>query len=299
MILTILLLGAVGIGGLFAYQNRHEIQQDVIGHDVPEAVTFEELEVVADEVVGGNDELEDADVSSNEKVASPTDEDSARNDVLEVADDAGDIIDEEILDLTDVGANATKLASINLAIPFTSQAPHSNWDLPYQEACEEASVLMAVSFFDKELVNLSSADEADEAILSVVAFETDKYDLFLDTTAAETKRFAEAMYPGYGFDLLSNPSVDDIKTALSNGSPVIVPAAGRELGNPNFTGAGPLYHMLVLRGYTDSTFVTNDPGTRNGNGYVYKQKTIMDAMGDWNAGDPANGAKVVIVVTKK
>ena len=43
LILTILLLGAVGIGGLFAYQNRHEIQQDVIGHDVPEAVTFEEL----------------------------------------------------------------------------------------------------------------------------------------------------------------------------------------------------------------------------------------------------------------
>ena len=90
-----------------------------------------------------------------------------------------------------------------------------------------------------------------------------------------------------------------MKSALANGSPIIVPAAGRELANPNFTGAGPLYHMLVVRGYTDSTFVTNDPGTRNGNGYVYKQKIIMDAMGDWNGGDPANGAKVVIVVTKK
>ncbi len=289
LILTILLLGAVGIGGLFAYQNRHEIQQDVIGHDVPEAVTFEELEVVADEV----EELPIAD-EDDEVVEVAEDEPVV---IEDEADD--DVIDTEILDLTDVGANATKLASINLAIPFTSQAPHSNWDLPYQEACEEASILMAVSFFDKELVNLSSADSADEAILSVVEFETDKYDLYLDTTAAETKRFAEAMYPGYSFDLLSNPSVDDIKTALSNGSPVIVPAAGRELGNPNFTGAGPLYHMLVVRGYTDSTFVTNDPGTRNGNGYVYKQKTIMDAMGDWNGGDPANGAKVVIVVTKK
>src|SRR3989344_7954888 len=27
-------------------------------------------------------------------------------------------------------------AEVNLAVPFTSQAPTGNWDLPYQEACE-------------------------------------------------------------------------------------------------------------------------------------------------------------------
>ncbi|HJN85021.1 MAG TPA: hypothetical protein QF873_01730, partial [Patescibacteria group bacterium] len=103
LILTILLLGAVGIGGLFAYQNRHEIQQDVIGHDVPEAVTFEELEVVADEV----EELPIAD-EDDEVVEVAEDEPVV---IEDEADD--DVIDTEILDLTDVGANATKLASIN------------------------------------------------------------------------------------------------------------------------------------------------------------------------------------------
>ena len=33
---------------------------------------------------------------------------------------------------------------INLPVPFTPQAPHANWELPYQEACEEAAVLMSI-----------------------------------------------------------------------------------------------------------------------------------------------------------
>src|SRR3989344_4828168 len=37
-------------------------------------------------------------------------------------------------------------AEVNLKVPFTSQAPTGNWDLPYQEACEEASALMAIRY---------------------------------------------------------------------------------------------------------------------------------------------------------
>ena len=37
-----------------------------------------------------------------------------------------------------------KQASIR--VPFTSQAPYKDWDDPYQEACEEASVIM-VDYF--------------------------------------------------------------------------------------------------------------------------------------------------------
>jgi len=32
--------------------------------------------------------------------------------------------------------------SYNLGVPFTSQAPEANWQIPFKEACEEASVLM-------------------------------------------------------------------------------------------------------------------------------------------------------------
>ena len=32
--------------------------------------------------------------------------------------------------------------TMNLSVPFTSQAPEQNWDEPWQDACEEAAVLM-------------------------------------------------------------------------------------------------------------------------------------------------------------
>jgi hypothetical protein len=79
---------------------------------------------------------------------------------------------------------------------------------------------------------------------------------------------------------------------------VIVPAAGRLLGNPYFTAPGPIYHMLILRGYTASNqFISNDPGTKRGESYVYSVDTIMNAMHDWNNGEEiTEGAKRVLVV---
>jgi hypothetical protein len=274
--ITLIVL-ALAIGGYYAYANRFEIQQNVASSDVAEPQTYNEISTLPI-----NDDREDED----EVVEEP---------IIESPDDV--VADDTPIDLDDV-ADSTA-SSVNLAVPFTSQAPHANWDLPYQEACEEASVLMAVSYYDDALVNISTPDFADQAILEVVSFETRNYNLYLDTSAVETKRFAEAMYPDYSFDLIHDPTVANITDAISDGYPVIVPASGRELGNPFFTGEGPLYHMLVVRGFTDSSFVTNDPGTRSGEAFVYKKQVLMDAIGDWNNGDPANGEKVVIVVKKK
>src|SRR3990167_747254 len=48
---------------------------------------------------------------------------------------------------------------VNLDIPFTSQAPHLNWDQPYQDFCEEASILMAVQYVHGEPIpNTDFAD---------------------------------------------------------------------------------------------------------------------------------------------
>jgi len=90
--------------------------------------------------------------------------------------------------------------------------------------------------------------------------------------------------------------VEDIKRQLVAGRPVIVPSAGRLLGNPFYNQPGPIYHMLVLRGYTKTKFITNDPGTRRGEGYQYSFDVVMQAMRDWNNGDVLNGRKVVLVI---
>ena len=185
----------------------------------------------------------------------------------------------------------------NLAIPFTSQAPHSNWDMPYQEACEEASILMSIWFIDE--VTSRTKDEADQEILELVAWQEEEFGYYKDTTAEETLHIIHKRFKLTDAYIIENPTIRDITDAIAFGYPVIVPAAGKLLDNPYFTGDGPLYHMLVIRGYTKDEFITNDPGTRRGEQFRYKQQHIMDVMHDWNGGDVVNGKKAVIIVKNK
>ena len=213
--------------------------------------------------------------------------------IVEVDED--EVVNDQADSSSQAPQNDTIPSEINLAVPFTSQAPQANWDLPYQEACEEASAYMTWLYFEGYQSGLVNAHVADAAILDLVDYQVQSTGYYLDTTAQETADFITGYY-GLNTYVVHSPTVDQLKAQIALGYPVIIPAAGRELGNPNFSGDGPLYHMLVLRGYTQTQWITNDPGTRNGQGYVYDIDVIMDAMGDWNDGDPANGAKVVIFV---
>lgn len=184
-------------------------------------------------------------------------------------------------------------AEINLNVPFTSQAPHATWDEDHQEFCEEASVLMAGRYFEDRPI--TGKDDAEAALQRLKTREIEMFGYFKDTTAEETARLLEDVYT-VETELVRDPTVAQLKAALADSRLVLVPAAGRQLGNPNFTAPGPLYHMLVLKGYTqDGRFITNDPGTRKGANYVYPFDRIMTAMHDWNGGDVAGGEKVVVI----
>ncbi len=115
-------------------------------------------------------------------------------------------------------------------------------------------------------------------------------------TVAQTGIVAEQLYGYNRVKVFTNPTIDQIKAELAAGHPVIVPAAGQQLGNPYFTAPGPVYHMLLIRGYTADGFITNDPGTRRGEGFVYAFDDLMSAMHDWNAQDINQGQKAVLVV---
>lgn len=185
--------------------------------------------------------------------------------------------------------------AINLAVPFTVQAPHANWEDPYGEFCEEASVLMAASYI-KGLA-IPSPEFADQKLLEIKAFEERRFGYYKDTTAAETMIILKEFYGIDKVRLIEDPTAEDIKKALAEKKVVIIPAAGRELGNPYFQSPGPLYHMLVIKGYTkEGNFITNDPGTRRGADFIYSPEVIINAIHDWNGGDVSNGKKVIIVV---
>lgn len=182
-----------------------------------------------------------------------------------------------------------------LAVPFTPQAPHANWDMPYQEACEEASVIMVAAYYAREQGVIDS-DEADRRIRDIVRFQQDRYGFYEDTSATETARLFEEYYPDFTADVLPVRGPEDIKRFIAMGVPVILPADGKALPNPHFRNGGPVYHMLVVRGYTDDRFITNDPGTKFGERFLYTYDGLLNAVHDWNNGDVANGAPVMIVI---
>jgi hypothetical protein len=116
----------------------------------------------------------------------------------------------------------------------------------------------------------------------------------------------------YGYrrvDVKYDATLADIIANVRAGRPVIVPLAGRLLGNPNYVAPGPIYHMLVVKGVTDGgDIITNDVGTRHGHNYVYAPSVFLNAMHDAPTGgagwpsnvDPAEyiktGRRAIIVV---
>ena len=94
-------------------------------------------------------------------------------------------------------------------------------------------------------------------------------------------------------------TVADVRGALAAGNLVLLPAAGKLLGNPYYAQP-PLYHMVVVVGYDDEAeeFIVHDPGTRRGKNFRYKYDTLWNAVHDWT-GDPKTilgGEKAMIVV---
>jgi len=117
------------------------------------------------------------------------------------------------------------------------------------------------------------------------------------TTIAQT---AEMMKTNYGLETVihDNPTFEDFQEILAAGHLIIAPFAGQHLGNPNYKNGGPVYHMMVVKGYDADKMqiVTDDVGTRNGADYVYSWETINFALHDWNDNDILLGEPRIIEV---
>lgn len=181
-------------------------------------------------------------------------------------------------------------------MPFYSQAPFSKWDAFHEDMCEEASVLNAAYY----LLGKRPSKEAYENELQAMQ-KTEKKEIgeWKSTTVAETKRLIDVYFGGkVKSRIIDNPSIENIESEIAAGRPVVVPLAGRDIGNPNFTPPGPVYHMLTIKGYDAKNFITNDVGTRKGNSYAYEKEVIMKNIHDWDEVDIHLGVKRVLVLQK-
>jgi uncharacterized protein YvpB len=192
---------------------------------------------------------------------------------------------------------------INLDVPFISQAPHADWRMPYQEACEEAALIMIHHYLRGERGGEMNKNLANSEILEMVAWQEKNWGGHYDLPAQEIGKLAKEYYSYKNIEVIYDISIEDIKRKLSQKNPVIVPAAGRLLANPYFTPPGPVYHNLVIVGYDQNGFITNDPGVWQGHKFRYTYENLFSSIHDFVPGttkiNPSpilNGQKVIIII---
>lgn len=176
--------------------------------------------------------------------------------------------------------------SVTHVVPFTSQAPSAQWSDPvFQNACEEASILMAAAWAKNE-ETLPGKAIVERDIRSISANAEKRFGKNAYDTSAEDTAILFREYSGADAIVRHDAALVDIMDAIRKENIVIAPFDGRKLGNRHYTPPGPVYHMLVIIGYDASTgeFITNDPGTRHGASYRYDKDVIFDAIRDYRTG---------------
>lgn len=170
-------------------------------------------------------------------------------------------------------------------VPFTAQAPFGDWADPRQQnGCEEVSALMAVKWARGQ--NLTK-DEALREITGMSDWLLKKYGEYRDISAQNTVDWIFKDYFKYEkAALIHDITVNDIIEELDKGNLIITPMNGQIMHNPNYKQPGPPRHMIVIRGYDPAAkeFITNDPGTRNGELYRYDATILYEAIRDYPTG---------------
>ncbi len=275
-IIIAIVAGLLIIGGLVAYTNRVAIKDWIELRSKPTLPVEEGYKSVS-RSVGQSVSHRDGTSTSTSAWEATTTTSSSNSSTHRLIDSPTPLPDEKLL-----------------AVPFIPQAPLQIWDAKHEEACEEASMLMVRGYFDGESGVVASST-AEQRIQSLIDYETD-LGYGVDLTAADAVKVIEKRWPDLTAEAVPMTGPDDVKRFIADGIPVILPEDGKTLPNPNFKNGGPVYHMLVVRGYTPDQFITNDPGTRKGENFLYSYDGLLNAVHDWNGGDVKDGEPVMIVV---
>ncbi len=180
-------------------------------------------------------------------------------------------------------------------VPFTSQAPDSIWSEPWQNACEETSIVMINNFYEGDDL---TKDEAREEILAVFNLKKeDSYDESMQTIA-DIVNSSELPWKA---EVVEDPTLEDLKAELAAHRPILAPVYARKLTNPYYADGGPDYHVVVLTGYDDTTqeFLSHDPGTEQGEDFRYAYDEFMGAIHDFLSTDDYTAGEQRVLFTSQ
>jgi hypothetical protein len=183
----------------------------------------------------------------------------------------------------------------NIPVPFTSQAPEGIWKQPWQDACEEAAIVMIDAYYTGNTVNALETHTAKEAILNAYQIKTNHFGYSLDESAHTIAEWINLFFP-WEARVVNRPTIATMLAEIDAGRPIILPAYGKKLNNPHFSNPLLDYHVVVLKGYDTETqeFIVHDPGTASGLDFRYSFATIESAMHDFEPGNMPRARKVAI-----
>ncbi len=181
-------------------------------------------------------------------------------------------------------APASAQSSVNLAVPFSPQVPDNQWIKPWNNACEEVSVVMVREYYaGKDKI---TKDDAKKSMNSLFKIEDKIFGSNADTDAYRTNKLINE-YTDFGAKIVDNPTLEQIKDELKAGRPVITFHHGKDLPNNNhrWRAGGSYYHVMVLTGFDDEKqeFFVNDGGDYyTGLDYRYTYDIILNTLHDFN-----------------
>lgn len=184
---------------------------------------------------------------------------------------------------------------------FVPQAPEKNWDQPWQDSCEEAALLTLHYYYQGQNPDIATMLNDYQQTFNFENSQSWTHDVNLSQMAT-----VSAKLWGYETRIIDNPTLEDLKTYLSQDIPIIVPANGKTLfkENTHFKNGGPWYHNLVILGYDDSKklFTVHDVGTQFGAYFHYSYDLLLESIHDFPASqkkeDINSGIRRVLLLLK-
>ena len=178
---------------------------------------------------------------------------------------------------------------------FFSQAPYGNRNQPYQDACEEASLLIWY-YYLKNLNKTKAQYNTD--LLAMVELEMQMLWYFESTTIMEMKQIINKRDREIKASIIEHPTIRDIEREISQNNVVIAPFYGKWLKNPHYALWGPEYHFMVIKGYNQTNFITHDVWTLRWENREYTKSTIMNNIHDRNRTDVRMWAARILILKK-
>lgn len=174
---------------------------------------------------------------------------------------------------------------------FYSQAPTWNWNQPYQDYCEEASIILWLNCLEWKNVWLN---EYLSQLDGLWAYEQKNW-YEKDVSMEEIKKILLKKYWKES-KIIKNPTFDKIKKILDKWHLMIVWVAGQQLWNPYYSWDGPIYHVVLVVGYDWNNIITHDVWISKWENYRYDNKHFINSIHNWSKENILEWEKVILEI---